>query len=97
MLRAWPRAGIEPSVSSVEDSYDNALAETINGPYQAGVIHRRSWKISEAVEWITLAWVDWFNQRRLLEPIGHILPAEAEAVYYRWPCRVRQGGVTHNK
>jgi transposase InsO family protein len=76
-------AGIEPSVGSVGDSYDNALAETINGLYKAEVIHRQtSWKSIEAVELATLAWVDWFNNRRLLEPIGNIPPAEAEANYY---------------
>jgi len=76
-------AGIEPSVGSVGDSYDNALAETINGLYKAEVIHRRSWKNREAVELATLDWVDWFNHRRLLGPIGNIPPAEAEAAYYR--------------
>ena len=76
-------AGIEPSVGSVGDSYDNALAETINGLYKAEVIHRRSWKSREAVELATLEWVDWFNHRRLLEPIGNIPPAEAEANYYQ--------------
>jgi transposase InsO family protein len=76
-------AGIEPSVGSVGDSYDNALAETINGLYKAEVIHRRGpWKSFEAVEYATLQWVDWFNNRRLLEPIGDIPPAEAEALYY---------------
>ena len=75
-------AGIEPSVGSVGDSYDNALAETINGLYKAEVIHRRSWKSFEAVEIATLTWVDWFNNRRLLEPIGNIPPAEAENQYY---------------
>ena len=76
-------AGIEPSVGSVGDSYDNALAETINGLYKAEVIHRQSWKNLEALELATLTWVDWFNHRRLLEPIGNIPPAEAEANYYR--------------
>jgi len=76
-------AGIEPSVGSVGDSYDNALAETINGLYKAEVIHRQSWKSPEAVELATLTWVDWFNHRRLLAPIGNIPPAEAEEVYYR--------------
>jgi len=76
-------AGIEPSVGSVGDSFDNALAETINGLYKAEVIHRRSWKSCEEVELATLEWVDWFNNRRLLEPIGNIPPAEAEAAYYR--------------
>jgi putative transposase len=75
--------GIEPSVGSVGDSYDNALAETVNGLYKAEVIRRQaSWKSIEAVELATLAWVDWFNNRRLLEPIGNIPPAEAEANYY---------------
>lgn len=76
-------AGVEPSVGSVGDSYDNALAETINGLYKAEVIHRRSWQNREAVELATLEWVDWFNHRRLLEPIGNMPPAEAEALYYR--------------
>lgn len=76
-------AGVEASVGSVGDSYDNAMAETINGLYKAEVIHRQSWKNREAVEWVTLTWVDWFNHRRLLEPIGHIPPAEAEARYYQ--------------
>ena len=76
-------AGTEPSVGSVGDSYDNALAETIRGLYKAEVIHRRgSWRTMEAVEFATLGWVDWFNNRRLLEPIGNIPPAEAEARYY---------------
>jgi transposase InsO family protein len=76
-------AGIEPSVGSVGDSYDNALAETINGLYRAEVIHRRGpWRSFEAVEYATLEWVDWFNHRRLLEPIGNIPPAEAEERYY---------------
>jgi putative transposase len=78
--RAAGEAGIEPSVGSVGDSYDNALAETINGLYKAEVIHRRGpWRSFEAVEYATLEWVDWFNNRRLLEPIGNIPPAEAEA------------------
>ncbi len=76
-------AGIEPSVGSVGDSYDNALAETINGLFKAEVIHRGGpWRSFEAVEFATLEWVDWFNNRRLLEPIGNIPPAEAEARYY---------------
>jgi putative transposase len=75
--------GIEPSVGSIGDSYDNALAETINGLFKTEVIYRRGpWRNLEAVEFATLAWVDWFNNRRLLEPIGNIPPAEAEAVYY---------------
>ena len=76
-------AGLEPSVGSVGDSYDNALAETINGLFKAEVIHRRGpWRSFEAVEFATLEWVDWFNTRRLLEFIGHIPPAEAETRYY---------------
>ena len=76
-------AGVEPSVGTVGDSYDNALAETINGLYKAEVIHRRGpWRSFEAVEFATLEWVDWFNNRRLLEPIGNIPPAEAEERYY---------------
>ena len=77
-------AGIEPSVGSRGDSYDNALAETINGLYKAELIHRRApWKTMAAVELATLEWVAWFNHHRLLEPIGYIPPAEAEANYYR--------------
>ena len=77
-------AGIEPSVGSKGDSYDNALAETINGLYKAELIHRRGpWKSREAVELATLEWVSWFNHHRLMEPLGYIPPAEAEANYYR--------------
>lgn len=77
-------AGIEPSVGSRGDSYDNALAETINGLYKAELIHRRApWKTIEAVELATLEWVSWFNDHRLMEPLGYIPPAEAEANYYR--------------
>jgi transposase InsO family protein len=77
-------AGIEPSVGSKGDSYDNALAETINGLYKAELIHRRApWKTREAVELATLEWVSWFNHHRLLEPLGYIPPAEAEANYYK--------------
>jgi putative transposase len=76
-------AGIEPSVGSIGDSYDNALAETVIGLFKAEVIHRRGpWRSFEAVEFATLEWVDWFNNRRLLEPIGNIPPAEAEARFY---------------
>jgi transposase InsO family protein len=76
-------AGIKPSAGSGGDSYDHALAETLHGPYEAEVIHRPSWAHREAVEWATLTWVNGFNHRRLLEPIGYIPPAEAEAAYYR--------------
>jgi len=76
-------AGIEPSVGSVGDSYDNALAETISGLYKAEVIHRRGpWRSFEAIEFATLEWVDWFNRRRLLGPIENIPPTEAEQSYY---------------
>lgn len=76
-------AGIEPSVGSVGDSYDNALAETINGLYKAEVIHRRGpWRSLEHVEFATLEWVAWFNTERLLGPIGNVPPAEAEARYW---------------
>jgi transposase InsO family protein len=77
-------AGIEPSVGSTGDSYDNALVETINGLYKAEIIHRRGpWKTRDAVELATLEWVSWFNHHRLLELIGYIPPAEAEANYWR--------------
>ena len=77
-------AGIEPSVGSVGDSYDNALAETINGLFKAEVIHRRGpWHTFKAVEFATLEWVDWFNNRRLLEPIGNMPPTEAEQNFYK--------------
>jgi transposase InsO family protein len=78
------QAGIEPSVGSRGDSYDNALAETINGLYKAELIHRRApWKTKEALELATLEWVAWFNHHRLLSSIGYIPPAEAEVNYYR--------------
>ena len=82
-------AGIEPSVDSRGNSYDNALAETINGLYKAEFIHRRApWKTKNSLELATLQWVSWFNHHRLLEPIGYIPPAEAEANYYRQlPCQ----------
>ena len=77
-------AGVEPSVGSKGDSYDNALAETINGLYKVEMIHRRGpWKTQEVVELATLEWVSWFNHHRLLETIGYVPPAEAEANYYR--------------
>ncbi len=74
--------GIAPSVGSVGDSYDNALAETINGLYKAEVIRRNGpWRGIDEVEFATLEWVDWFNNRRLFGPIGNIPPAEFEAIY----------------
>jgi transposase InsO family protein len=77
-------AGVEPSVGSRGDSYDNALAETINGLQKAELIYKRApWKTREDVELATLEWVSWFNHQRLLEPISYIPPAEAEAQYYR--------------
>ena len=76
-------AGLERSVGSVGDAYDNALAETVNGLYKAEVIRRRGpWRNIDAVEYATLEWVDWFNNRRLLEPIGYVPPAEYEAKWY---------------
>ena len=77
-------AGIERSVGSVGDSYDNALAETINGLYKTEVIRRSGpWRSIDDVEYATLNWVDWFNNRRLLEPLGYVPPAEFEAAYYQ--------------
>jgi len=77
-------AGLERSVGSVGDSYDNALAETINGLYKTEVIRRRGpWRNVDDVEYATLVWVDWFNKRRLLEPLGYVPPAEFEAAYYQ--------------
>lgn len=77
-------AGIEPSVGSVGDSYDNALAETIIGLYKTEVIHQVGpWRNVDHVEFATLDWVDWFNNRRLLEPIGYIPPVEFEELYYQ--------------
>ena len=76
-------AGIEPSVGSVGDSFDNALAESVIGLYKTEVIRRRGpWRHLEAVEFATLEWVDWFNHRRLLTPIGNVPPAEFEQQYY---------------
>ena len=77
-------AGVEPSVGSVGDSYDNALAESVIGLYKTEVIHHRGpWRNLDEVEYATLVWIDWFNKRRLLEPIGHVPPAEFELMYYR--------------
>ena len=77
-------AGIDASVGSVGDSYDNALAETINGLYKTEIIRRLGpWKNIDEVEYATLNWVDWFNNRRILEPIGNIPPAEYELIYYQ--------------
>jgi putative transposase len=77
-------AGVEPSVGSKSDSYDNALAETINGLYKAELIHRRApWRNRESLELATLEWVSWYNHHRLLGSIGYVPPAEAEATYYR--------------
>ena len=75
-------AGIEPSVGSVGDSYGNALAESTNGLYKTEVIRKRGpWRSLEAVEFATLEWLDWFNNRRLLEPVGNVPPAEADERY----------------
>ncbi|MCB2229854.1 IS3 family transposase [bacterium] len=76
-------AGIEPSVGSVGDSYDNALAESVIGLYKTEVSRRRGpWRNLEAMDFATLEWIDWFNNQRLLEPIGNVLPAEFEEVHY---------------
>ena len=76
--------GVEPSVGSVGDSYDNALAETIIGLYKTELIEQRGpWRTMQAVEYATLEWVDWFNHRRLLEPIGNVPPVELEMQYLR--------------
>jgi putative transposase len=83
-------AGVEPSVGSVGDSYDNALAETIIGLYKTEVIHRRGpWRQLDDVEYATLEWVDWFNHRRLLTSIGNLPPAELELMYDRLATRSR--------
>jgi putative transposase len=75
--------GIEVSVGSVGDAYDNAMAETLNGLYKAEVIWKQGpWRSREAVERATLEWVHWFNTKRLLEPIGYISPSEFEMLYY---------------
>ena len=75
---------MESSVGSRGDSYDNALAETINGLYKTELIHKRGpWRTVDDVEFATLEWVDWFNNRRLLQPIGDVPPAEFEDSYYR--------------
>jgi transposase InsO family protein len=88
-------AGIEPSVGSRGDSYDNAMAESIIGLFKTEIIQRKGpWRHLEAVEFATLEWVDWFNTRRLLEPIGYVPPAEYEASYYaqlRGPATIEHG------
>ena len=87
-------AGIAPSVGSRGDAYDNALAESVMALYKTEVIRRQGpWRSLEAVEFATLAWVDWFNLRRLLEPIGYVPPAEYEARYYQ---QVRRDAVVAN-
>ena len=89
------QAGIEPSVGSVGDSYDNALAESIIGLYKTELIRRRGpWKHLDDVEYATLEWVDWFNHRRLLEPIGDIPPAEYETDHYRQNTPAEGAGLT---
>jgi len=90
-------AGIEPSTGSVGDSFDNAMAETINGLYKTELIYRRGpWKGLDDVEYATLEWVDWFNHRRILEPIGDIPPAEYEANYYRQTNPAETAGLNQN-
>jgi putative transposase len=81
---AWPRPGRSPRWARPGTAYDNALAETIIGLYKTELIRRRGpWKGLDQVEYATLEWVDWFNHRRLLEPIGHVPPAEFEAAYHQ--------------
>ena len=88
-------AGVESSVGSRGDSDDNALAETINGLYKTELIYKRGpWKSRGSVELATLEWVSWFNHQRLLEPIGYIPPAEAEAQYYRQLANTEPANVT---
>ena len=90
-------AGIEPSVGSVGDSYDNAMAETINGLYKTELIYRQGpWRGLDDVEYATLEWIDWFNHRRILEPIGDIPPAEYEANYYRQTSSADTAGLKQN-
>jgi len=88
-------AGVEPSVGSKGGSYDNALAETINGLYKAELIHRRAaWKTRESLKLATLEWVAWFNHQRLHSAIGYIPPTEAEANYYnQLPSTEKQAGL----
>ena len=87
-------AGISPSVGSVGDSYDNALAESVIGLYKTELIRTKGpWRDRDQVEYATLEYVDWFNHRRLLEPIGHIPPAEKEANYHREQNRVQLAGL----
>ena len=77
-------ASVQASVGTTGDSYDNAMAETIIGLFKTEVIHARGpWRSLDAVEYATLEWVDWFNNRQFLEPIGHVPPTEFEAEYYR--------------
>ena len=77
-------AGLQSTVGSLGDSYDNSLADTINGLYKTELIHKRGpWRTADEMEYATLEWVDWFNNHRLLEPIGNISPAELELAYYR--------------
>jgi putative transposase len=91
-------AGLEPSVGSVGDSYDNALAETINGLYKAEVIHRRGpWRSAEAVEFATLEWVDWFNNRRIFGPIGNIPPSRGRTKLLRRHNADKNGRVIQEK
>src|SRR5437867_13252888 len=82
MSAAWAEAGIEPSVGSTGDSFDNALAESVIGLFKTEEIHRRGpWKGLEDVEFATLEWVAWYNGSRLLEPLGYVPPAEFEKAY----------------
>ncbi len=80
--RRLKEAGLLASTGSTGDSYDNAMAESTNGLYKAEVIHRKSWENRTEVELATLTWVDWYNNRLLLESLGHFPPSEAEKAYY---------------
>jgi putative transposase len=94
--RRLAEAGAVTSVGSCGDSFDNALAETIIGLYKTELIRRRGpWKGLDEVEYATLEWVDWFNHRRLLGPIGHLPPAEFEATHYRREDPSRTAGLKH--
>ena len=96
-LQRLADAGIDPSTGSVGDSFDNAMAETINGLYKTELIHRRGpWRGLDDVEYATLEWVDWFNHHRILEPIGDTPPAEYEANYYRQTNPARDAGLKPN-
>lgn len=91
-------AGVEASVGSIGDSYDNALSETVISLFKTEVIHARGpWRSLDAVEYMTLEWVDWFNHRRLLEPLGHVPPAEFERSVLSTTTESGYGGLTQTR